>query len=37
MKWEKIITKFSNFTNNEVLDDEEEAKIREELKRLGYL
>jgi len=40
---EEIITEFSNFTNNEVLNDtevlndEEEAKIREELKKLGYL
>jgi arylsulfatase A-like enzyme len=34
---EEIITKFSNFTDDNVLDDEEEAKIREELKRLGYL
>jgi arylsulfatase A-like enzyme len=34
---EEIITKFSNSLNNEVLNDEEEAKIREELKRLGYL
>jgi arylsulfatase A-like enzyme len=34
---EEIITKFSNSVNNEVLNDEEEAKIREELKRLGYL
>ena len=34
---EEIIAKFSNFTDDNVLDDEEEAKIREELKRLGYL
>jgi arylsulfatase A-like enzyme len=34
---EEIITKFSNFTNDDVFDDREEAKIREELKRLGYL
>jgi len=34
---EEIISEFSNFTSNEILNDEEEAKIREELKRLGYL
>ena len=34
---EEIITKFSNFTDDSILDEEEEAKIREELKRLGYL
>jgi arylsulfatase A-like enzyme len=34
---EEIIAEFSNFENNEVIDDEEEAKIREELKKLGYL
>ncbi len=34
---EEVITKFSNYKNNEVIDDEEEAKIREELKKLGYL
>ena len=34
---EEIIAEFSNFENKEVIDDEEEAKIREELKRLGYL
>ena len=34
---EEIIAKFSNFTNDHDLDDEEEAKIRAELKKLGYL
>jgi hypothetical protein len=34
---EEIITKFSNFTDDNILDDEEEAKIRAELKKLGYL
>ena len=34
---EEIIAEFSNFENNEVTDDKEEAKIREELKKLGYL
>ena len=40
---EEIIDEYSNFINNEILNDEEilnpeeEAKIREELKRLGYL
>ena len=40
---EEIIDEYSNFTNNEILNDEEilnpeeEAKIREELKKLGYL
>ena len=34
---EEIIAEFSNFENKEVIDDDEEAKIREELKRLGYL
>ena len=34
---EEIIAEFSNFTNDNVLDGEEEAKIREELKKLGYL
>jgi len=34
---EEIIAEFSNFENKEVIDEEEEAKIREELKRLGYL
>ena len=33
---EEIIAEFSNFENNEVIDEEEEAKIREELKKLGY-
>ncbi len=37
MKWKKLSLKFSNFTDDNILDDEEEAKIREELKRLGYL
>jgi arylsulfatase A-like enzyme len=34
---EEIIAEFSNFEINEVIDEEEEAKIREELKKLGYL
>ena len=40
---EEIIDEYSNFINNEILNDEEilnpeeEAKIREELKKLGYL
>jgi arylsulfatase A-like enzyme len=39
---EKFMDKFSNFTtdevtDNDVADTEEEAKIREELKKLGYL
>ena len=39
---EKFMDKFSNFTTDEVADNdvsdtEEEAKIREELKKLGYL
>ena len=34
---EEIIAEFSNFTDDDVIDDKEEAKIREELKKLGYL
>ena len=34
---EEIIAEFSNFIDDVVIDDEEESKIREELKRLGYL
>ena len=36
---EEIIAKFLNFENKEVIDDDadDDAKIREELKKLGYL
>ena len=37
MKWKKLSLNFQILTDNNILDDEEEAKIREELKRLGYL
>ncbi len=35
---EDILTNFSNFeSTTKIIDDDEEAKIREELKKLGYL